>query len=69
MYYFSKQSGIDIPEELISNCKGDYCQTKVLEVVMDLGGALYVKGDFFGNGTTVVALPNKHLFMIKPYLI
>lgn len=63
-YYFSKRARIDLPEELIESCVGDVCYTKNLKVVMDLGGALYVKGEYFGSKRSVLALPGQHLFMV-----
>lgn len=65
-YYFSKKSRITIPPELIDRCeKEDYCQTKPLNVVFDLGGVLYVKGAYLSSEKALISLPKSSLYMIS----
>jgi hypothetical protein len=65
-YYFSKKSRVTIPPELIDRCENeDYCQTKPLNVIFDLGGVLYIKGSYLGNDNTLISLPKSSLYMIS----
>ncbi len=61
-YYFTPKARITVPPELIEECNGnDYCITKKLKVILDLGGALYIKGNYFGREDTIISLPRQHL--------
>ncbi|HEW9976122.1 MULTISPECIES: hypothetical protein [Shewanella] len=65
-YYFSKRSRVTIPPELIDRCeKEDYCQTKPLNVIFDLGGVMYIRGAYLGNDNTLISLPKSSLYMIS----
>lgn len=64
-YYYSKRAKMTIPPEIVGKCDEDFCITKKLNVVLDLGGTLFVRGDYFGGQNTLVALPRKFLYMIN----
>ncbi|OXX55041.1 hypothetical protein B9J80_06075, partial [Vibrio sp. V12_P9A6T4] len=65
-YYFTPKSRITVPNELIKHCDNyTYCETKKLNVILDLGGSLYVKGDYFGYKDTIVSLPRHKMNSIS----
>lgn len=65
-YYFTRKARITIPPDLIEHCNSDdYCVTKNLHVILDLGGALYVKGNYFDREGTIVSLPRPHLSVVN----
>ena len=64
VYYFTPSSRIRIPSEVIDSCTEEkYCQTKSLEVVLGVGGVLYVKVKN-DNGNKLIGLPSKHMYPI-----
>lgn len=65
-YYFTKKATITVPPDLIGYCNDDnYCITKSLYVILDLGNALYVKGNYFNREGTIVSLPKQHLNFVS----
>ncbi|QSH59303.1 hypothetical protein A0J47_016385 [Photobacterium damselae subsp. damselae] len=61
-YYFTPKSKIIVPSEIIEYCdNNDYCETKKLNIILDLGGYLYVKGDYFGYEHTIISLPRSKM--------
>lgn len=65
-YYFTKTARVTVPPELIDKCDSEgYCHTKSLNVVFDLGGVLYVSGEYFGNNNTLISLPKSNLYMVS----
>jgi hypothetical protein len=65
-YYFTKKSRTTVPPDLIDHCNSDdYCVTKNLYVILDLGGVLYVKGNYFDREETIISLPRQHLNVVR----
>lgn len=65
-YYYTPKARITIPPELVKECVGDnYCITKDVKVILDLGDVLFIKGSYFGNKNTVISLPGKYLYEIS----
>ncbi|RYY74695.1 MAG: hypothetical protein EOO52_10165 [Gammaproteobacteria bacterium] len=62
-YYFPDDSKIAVPKDL-ADCADKLCVTKSLNVLLDLGSFLYVKGKYFNEENTVISLPRKDMFMI-----
>lgn len=63
-YYYSINSKITVPPELLKECVDDknYCVTKKVVVILSFGGVLYVKDREEG---LIYSLPSSHLYMIK----
>ncbi len=65
-YYFSKRSKVTVPPDLIESCvDDDYCRTKVVSVVFDIGGVLYVRASLQEEGGALISLPKSNLYMIS----
>lgn len=65
-YYFSKKARVSVPPSIVESCEENYCQTKKVKVVFDIGGALYVKNYTDKNESDVlIGLPKDKLYMIS----
>ncbi|HFG1870750.1 TPA: hypothetical protein ACGF2D_003550, partial [Vibrio cholerae] len=64
VYYYTPDSRVRIPSGITEKCDTDsYCQTKLLKVILGVGGVLYVRMDS-DDGDKLIGLPSKNMFPI-----